>query len=733
MKKLPFTILFVFLLISFGNIVFAEESRISGKDRFEVAVNISKQNWPNGAKTVFITNYMAFADALSATPLAFQNDAPILLSHADHLTDETKQEILRLRPQSVILIGGTGSLSNQIIQDLKSINISNTNRIDGRDRYEVSANVAARLPKSTTVIVSNGMAFADALSIAPYAAQNGFPILLTAKDVLPSPIISRVLDGSVSKSFIIGGEGSVGESIKAKLINPQRIGGADRYEVAANIANSFFPTPKKGYLATGMTFADALTGSVVAAKQAAPVLLTKQNQIPENIQTYLIKKQLTDITILGGTGSVNNGIYYTPGTWTIKKTGGSQLQGYVDKSSYNPGENIQFFINSLNNYNVEIYRMGYYDGNGAQFKASYGEYAARKQTSSVNPVTMAANWQKSFEITIPANWESGMYLAKIIDSNLKETYVPFVVKNPNPDPDGIGIIISTNTYQAYNNWGGKSLYGYNSSNSQAAIKVSFNRPYLEGNGAGQFFSYEYNMIRWLEKKGYKLSYYTNQDTDHGLLTQNKIKTLLIPGHDEYWTMQSRTEIESLSKTAMNLGIFNANVGYWQVRFEDNNQTMVAYKANADQDPYQSINPSLVTTYFRSSPVNLPENKVLGIMYNGIPDKTVPMVVSNASHWLYEGTGLKNGDKIPGVVGGEVDHYDGVLPNVEIIAHSPALFYGKSSYSDAVWYQKPEGGKAFAVGTFYWNWFLDPFGHESQASYNPAIERITLNALNKLMQ
>jgi putative cell wall-binding protein len=733
MKKLLILFTFLCILIVVPNITNAEENRISGKDRFEVAVNISKQNWPQGASTVFISNYLAYADALSATPFAYRNNAPILLSHANKLTSVTKQEIIRLKPRNVVLIGGKGSLNNQIISDLKSLGITNISRIDGKDRYEVSANIASRMPESGTAIVSNGMAFADALSIAPYAARSGFPILLTSKDALPKAITNLALNSNISQTIVIGGEGSVSNQVKDKLENSLRIGGADRYEVSANIANAYFQNTDRGYLATGMSFADALAGSVVAAKQNAPVLLTKTDKIPENIQSFLIKKQVKRITILGGTGSVKNEIFYFPGAWEIKKSGIIQMQGYTNKTSYLPGENIQLFINSLKNYNMEIYRMGYYGGKGAELKVAYGPYSAYRQTSSINSVTMAANWKKTVDLTIPNDWESGMYLVKLIDSDLKESYIPFVLKDANPNPGGLGVLIAMNTYQAYNNWGGKSLYGYNSSNGQSAIKVSFNRPYYEGNGSGQFFAYEYNMIRWLEKKGYKISYYTNQDIDQGYLENSGIKTLLIPGHDEYWTMNSRDKIENLSKTSLNLGVFNANVGYWQVRFEDGNRTMVAYKEKSSMDPYQRIDPRLVTTYFRSYPVNRPEDRMFGIMYTGIPDQTVPLVVTKASHWLYEGTGLKNGDKIPGVIGGEVDHYGGALPNVEVIAHSPATFYGINSYGDVAWYQKPEGGKAFAVGTFYWNWFLDPYGHESQASYNPAIERITINALNRLMQ
>jgi putative cell wall-binding protein len=731
MKKLIILFSFLCLFIIFPNATKAQENRISGADRFEVAANISKQSWPDGSKTVFIINYSAYADALSATPLAYQKDSPILLSDSSKLTEITKQEVIRLKPQEAVLVGGTESLSDQIVNDLKSLNVKTITRIDGKNRFEVSAKIALQMPKTQTAIIANGFKFADALSIAPYAAKNGYPILLTEKEQLPSSVLGFTNDQDINHSIIVGDEGSVSANVKANLKDPIRIGGANRYEVSANVANTFFPNPPKAYLATGTSFADALAGSVVAAKDNAPILLIGSNLADKNIQSYIINKQLNQITIIGGYGSIKDGTYCSPGNWKITNPGGDQLQGYTDKTSYFPGDNLKLFISSDKNYNMEVYRMGYYNGVGAELKETLGQFPAVQQTALPDQDTMAANWTKTEDISIPSNWESGMYLIKLIDSDLKESYIPFVIKNVNHRPNGIGVIISVNTYQAYNNWGGKSLYGYNSSDSIASYKVSFNRPYLEQNGAGEFFSYEYNMIRWLEKEGYSVSYYTDQDIDHGDIQNSHLKLLLFPGHDEYWTMKSRDEIESLSATNLNLGIFNANIGFWQVRYEDDDRTMVAYKNKAILDPYQQINPSLVTTQFRGSPVNRPESNLFGIMYEGVPDQTAPMVVSNASHWLYNGTGLKDGDQIPGVVGGEIDRYYGNPSNVDVIAHSPAILYGIPNYSDVSWYQKPGGGKVFAVGTFYWNWFLDSYGHEAAASYNPAIETISINALNNL--
>jgi hypothetical protein len=298
-------------------------------------------------------------------------------------------------------------------------------------------------------------------------------------------------------------------------------------------------------------------------------------------------------------------------------------------------------------------------------------------------------------------------------------------------------LLATNTYQAYDNWGGKSLYGYNSTGGKQARMVSFNRPHRNFHGAGLFFQFEYNLVRWLEKEGYALTYICDMDLHEQILDRSHIRTLLIAGHSEYWSMEMRQSVEKWSASKINLAVFSANCAYWQVRMEPDahgnpNRLMVSYKQFATQeDPIRFTDPHRVTTRWRDQPVNMPEDRMFGIMYAGIPEAPAPLVVTNAKHWLYEGTGLKNGDKIPGVVGGEVDLYCGKLPGVEVIASSPVMLYGKRRYANVAWYQKPTGGKVFAVGSFYWNWFLDPIHYKNRAHENKAIQQITRNALNEL--
>ncbi|SFJ73860.1 N,N-dimethylformamidase beta subunit family domain-containing protein [Thermoflavimicrobium dichotomicum] len=428
-----------------------------------------------------------------------------------------------------------------------------------------------------------------------------------------------------------------------------------------------------------------------------------------------------------------------PGTtkWKITKPARpQQLQGYASDFSVQPEGTITFFVHSTKPYRMEIYRMGYYGGAGGRLMKVIDGIRPTKQNLTPDPHHFGAAWAPSQILRIPSDWPTGVYINKMTNVDGRESYIIFVVTETHPEAD-FAVQIATNSYHAYDNWGGKSLYSYNSKGGKQAYQVSFNRPFRNYYGSGLFFQYEYNLIRWLEKEGYSLTYITDWDIHYDILERVNIKALLIAGHAEYWTMKMRQSVEKLSATKFNLANFSANVCYWQVRYHEDStgrpgRLMVSYKQFAQEmDPYRVTNKTLTTTRWRDQPVNMPEDSLFGVMYTGIPKATVPMVVSDAKHWLYEGTGLKNGDKIPGVIGGEVDSYVRNLPGVEVIAKSPVILYGKKKLANVVWYNKPTGKKAFSVGTFYWNWFLDPIHHTVQAKENKHIQQITKNALREL--
>jgi SpoIID/LytB domain protein len=313
-------------------------TRISGKDRFEVAYNVATQGWKQ-ADTVVVVNYLAFADALSATPLAVKSNAPILLTEPNNLNDFTAKKIKELGASKVYIVGGVGSVSQNVENQLKNIVGNNVERINGRDRYEVAKNVSLKMGPTTSAILANGLVFSDALAIAPYAAKAGIPILLTKKDALEPSTEQALADKT--NVLIVGGPPSVSDDILNKLNQKmpnqvRRIGGADRYEVSANILKD----PKLGlnpdtvYLSSGETFADALTGSVLAAQHGAPLLLTNGTELPSVIKQTLIDSDTSIVNILGGTPSVSvnvekslpNELYLDPGSTYSAKLVNGDLQ-----------------------------------------------------------------------------------------------------------------------------------------------------------------------------------------------------------------------------------------------------------------------------------------------------------------------------------------------------------------------------------------------------------------------
>lgn len=309
MKKKISILVFVLTLLVTTNAVSANGSvtvdRLSGQDRFEVAVSVSKKGWSTGSNTILLVNYQAFADALSASPLAYKLNAPILLTNPDKLNAKTEEEIKRLNASKVVIIGGTGSINQNVVSRITSLG-KTVERIGGKDRYEVAYKVSQKLSPSGKIVISNGTTFADALSISPYASKHEYPILLTTKDRLPYFTERAIQEKKPQQTIIVGGTGSVSSQVESQLTNPLRIGGKDRYEVAVNIAKRFNPTATKAGISNGSTFADALTGSVLAAKQNMPLLLTQSSSIPTTTKTYINQSSLVSFTIFGGTGSVSN-------------------------------------------------------------------------------------------------------------------------------------------------------------------------------------------------------------------------------------------------------------------------------------------------------------------------------------------------------------------------------------------------------------------------------------------
>ncbi|WML41218.1 cell wall-binding repeat-containing protein [Neobacillus sp. OS1-2] len=279
-----------------------EIERVSGSTRYSTAVEISKQGW-NTADTVIIARGDDFPDALAGASLAYKLDAPILLTNKDVLSVETATEIKRLKASKAIILGGTSAVSAPVEANLKALNMT-TERIAGSNRFETAKLIAERLGGNPdTAIVAYGYDFPDALSVASYAAKNGYPILLTNKEALPKETSDSLI--GKAKTIVIGGEGVISNQVYTKIPGAQRITGENRYATGANLINTLKLSTDKVFVANGRGFADALTGSVLVARENASLLLVEKNYVPAEIGQVISKNRVNHVTVLGGEEAVS--------------------------------------------------------------------------------------------------------------------------------------------------------------------------------------------------------------------------------------------------------------------------------------------------------------------------------------------------------------------------------------------------------------------------------------------
>jgi hypothetical protein len=436
------------------------------------------------------------------------------------------------------------------------------------------------------------------------------------------------------------------------------------------------------------------------------------------------------------------------------------LSGYGSQISVDRGQSIDFYVTTTApSFTIDIYRTGWYSGVGARHILSMGSFPGVQQPNCpISPTTgmvSCTNWSKTATLNVPSTWTSGVYLAKLTASNGNKSFILFVVR----DDDGHEALVfqtSVTTYQAYNLYGGISLYSNTTDgsvyNQPHATKVSFDRPFLpgDGNGAGQYFSYEYPFVRWAEEQGFDITYTSDVDTGTGVNPLTNHKAFISVGHDEYWSKSMRDNVQAAINAGVNVAFFSANTCYWQIRFEPNaagvaNRVEVGYKDFATQtsfpgpDPMYGVNNSIVTSNWRDPVVGQPENALLGVMYeNSDQNPTSTYVVQNASNWVYANTGFVNGSTVPGIVGYEYDkvwNNGATPPGLTSLSNSPVVAIcdepgecgnGGNSFSNSTIYTAPSGAMIFASGTIEWSWGLDNYPNRSYA--NAGIQQTTANIL-----
>ncbi|MDA8441306.1 MAG: cell wall-binding repeat-containing protein, partial [Peptococcaceae bacterium] len=294
--------------------------RITGSDRFGTSTQIAQNLYGNQIQNIVVASGNNYADALSAGDLAKKLNAPIILVNSSvHGSKDAMDYIESHLAQggNIYIVGGQGTVPTSMSRKFRDMNYE-VHRLGGQNRYQTDSQVVSQLnvPLNTPVVLASGNGYADALGISSIAASKGWPILLTDKRNLDPSVKAFITNDQPSQVYIIGGNGVISSKISStvKDLVPNttitRLGGADRFATLAEILDTFYPHPSQIYVANGTGYADALSGSPLAASQDAPILLVNphSNQLPPAIVTYLLQLRAAgvqpQITSLGGTAAV---------------------------------------------------------------------------------------------------------------------------------------------------------------------------------------------------------------------------------------------------------------------------------------------------------------------------------------------------------------------------------------------------------------------------------------------
>ncbi|MDZ4655805.1 MAG: cell wall-binding repeat-containing protein [Coriobacteriia bacterium] len=299
------------------------EPRVAGATRYETAVAIAREGWPSGSDTVLIASGEDWPDSLTAAPLSYHLNAPLLLTKASSLPTTVADAIADLGASSVIVLGGPGAVSSAVATaaaEAASIEASEVVRIGGADRYETAALIADELgvtPGAGVTVVS-GETYADAASAASFSAMHGMPVLLTPKDSLASATSEFILAHAAETTtvVIVGGTGVVSSAVATaaaaaasiEVSEVERLWGANRYATNIAVVKHFWPegdiTP---YAATGQNFPDALAAGSLAAKNGQPVMLFGWRYLDKVTREFIMHEnaRLRGWNILGSWGALD--------------------------------------------------------------------------------------------------------------------------------------------------------------------------------------------------------------------------------------------------------------------------------------------------------------------------------------------------------------------------------------------------------------------------------------------
>lgn len=440
------------------------------------------------------------------------------------------------------------------------------------------------------------------------------------------------------------------------------------------------------------------------------------------------------------------------------------IEGYSGQVSYAPGEEVTVHVTtSAANFTLEVARQGL----KPDVVLSKSGIAGKEFSVPDNASSHGCGWPAAFTFKIPTDWRSGYYAITLRASDnggkftqrgkrLVESNCFFVLRPAVPGSTSkILLQLSTNTYNAYNNWGGFSLYAYNGRGGNQGHRVSYERP-----PASQFNNWELPFVQWAERNGYQLEYAANPDLEFHPEMLKAYKLVLSVGHDEYWSAAMRDNLEKFIAGGGNVAFFSGNTCCWQVRSEEGGKALTSWKQNYGQDPlFTGGNHQLLSTLWSHHLVKRPENQLTGVgflqggyrkSHSQFMDEPAEYTIHHPDHWIFAGTGVKRGDKFGDkdtIVGYECDgcevtwkdglpvptNKDGTPEGFTILASCPVKWHP----DDCEWYDRWEkgrvgnsclglytrGGTVFTTGSTDW-------AHGLRGG-DKIVERVTKNILDRL--
>lgn len=441
------------------------------------------------------------------------------------------------------------------------------------------------------------------------------------------------------------------------------------------------------------------------------------------------------------------------------------VEGYAGRVSYAPGEDLTLHVSSsAAAFSVEIVRLGA----KPESVWSSASVAGREHPVPEDASSHGCRWPMAVTLKIPTEWRSGYYQVtmrvrdgggKFIQRNTRtaEGSCFFVLRPTEPGKASkILLQLSTHTYNAYNNWGGSSLYAYNGRGGNQGHRVSYERP-----PGSLFFMWEQPFVEWAERNGFTFDYASNGDLEFHPEILKAYRLVLSVGHDEYWSAPMRDNLEKFITGGGNVAFFSGNTCCWQVRSEDNGQALTCWKQNLFSDPVYAARGSYDTlsSLWSHHLVKRPENQLTGVgfLWGGyhkshgqLMDASGAYTVHRPEHWIFTGTGLKRDDAFGAkdtIVGYECDgcelewknglptptHRDGTPDTFEVLGTAPAQWHP----DDCQWYDQWENGrKGNAVlgvytrgGTVFTSGSTD-WSHGLRGG-DVIVDRITRNVLEKL--